>query len=186
LAQAKLSYVSELFDLCARFRCKAFASIINTPMPRPAQAGFLRKDYVYLLERFFYYLEDKSLDICGAIVFDELEKSQSHILVDQMNQYFQRTAKGRARSGQIIPEPFFVHSDLTTGIQIADLILYTLSWGFRIKEMSTPPREELSPFVEQICGLRYKAVREMNGNPNFVIWSFAVINDLRAHDIGEE
>ena len=58
LAQAKLSYVSELFDLCARFRSKAFASIINTDLPRPAQEGFLRKDYVYLLERFFYFLED--------------------------------------------------------------------------------------------------------------------------------
>jgi len=186
LAQAKLSYVSELFDLCARFRCKAFASIINTPMPRPAQAGYLRKDYNYLLERFFYFLEDGNPSICGAVVFDELEKSQSHILVDQMGQYFQRTAKGRAMAGQVIPEPFFVHSDLTTGIQIADLLIYTLSWGFRVREMVAPARDELSPFVDQICGLRYRAVREKNGNPNFAIWSFAVINDLRAHENGEE
>ncbi len=186
LAQAKLSYVSELFDLCARFRCKAFASIINTPMPRPAQAGYLRKDYAYLLERFFYFLEDGDPSLCGAVVFDELEKSQSHILVDQMSQYFLRTAKGRARAGLVIPEPFFVHSDLTTGIQIADLILYTLSWGFRVREMVAPAREELAPFVDQVCGLRYRAIREMFGNPNFAIWSFAVINDLRAHEDGEE
>ena len=42
LAHTKLNYVSELFDLCARFRCKAFASIIHAPMPRPDQADFLR------------------------------------------------------------------------------------------------------------------------------------------------
>ena len=186
LAQAKLSYVSELFDLCARFRCKAFASIINTPDPRPAQAGYLRKDYVYLLERFYYFLEDGNSSLCGAVVFDELEKSQSHILIDQMSQYFKCTGKGRARAGQVIPEPFFVHSDLTTGIQIADLIIYTLSWGFRVREMIAPARDELSLFVDQLCGLRYRAVREMNGNPDFVIWSFAVINDLRARENGEE
>ena len=87
---------------------------------------------------------------------------------------------------QIIPEPFFVHSDLTTGIQIADLIIYILSWGFRVRELVAPARDELSPFVDQICGLRYRAVREMNGNPNFTIWSFALINDLRAHKNGEE
>lgn len=71
-------------------------------------------------------------------------------------------------------------------IQIADLIIYTLSWGFRIRELVTPAREELSPFVDQICGLRYRAVREMNDNPNFVIWSFAVINDLGGRENGEE
>jgi len=186
LGQAKLSYVSELFELCARFHCKAFASIINTNMARVMSAGKLRKDYAFLLERFFYFLEDGNPSLCGAVVFDELEKSQSHILVDQMSQYFRRTTNGRARAGQIIPEPFFVHSDLTTGIQIADLIIYTLSWGFRVKEMVIPARDELSPFVEQICGLRYRAVREMNDNPKFLIWSIAVINDLRAREYEEE
>jgi len=185
LAQAKLNYVDDLFKLCARYRCRAFASIINSDKSRPPQNGYLRKDYVYLLERFFYFLEDIDPSSCGAVVFDELEKSRSHILIDQMSQYFLRTSKGRSRSGQIIPEPFFVHSDLTTGIQIADLIIYILSWGFRVKEMKHPGRIELSSFVDKVCKLRYRAVREMNGKPNFVIWSFAVIDDLRAHEIEE-
>lgn len=186
LSQAKLSYVSELFDICAQHRCKAFASIINTSDPRVVQTGYLRKDYVYLLERFFYFLEDGDPTLCGIVVFDELEKSKSHILIDQMRRYFQNSIKGRSRAGQIIPEPFFVHSELTTGIQIADLITYTLSWGFRIKEMGKPAREELLPFVEQICRLRYRATREVNGIPNFAIWSFAVINDMLAHRYDDE
>jgi hypothetical protein len=52
--------------------------------------------------------------------------------------------------------------------------------------MVSPAREELLPFVDQICGLRYRAVREMNGNPNFVILSFSVINDLGVHEIDDE
>ena len=103
-----------------------------------------------------------------------------------MTRYFLRTAKGRSRAGQVIPEPFFVHSDLTTGIQIADLMIYALSWGFRVRDMLAPARQELSPFVEQISALRYRALREMNGNPNFAIWSFAVINDRRARESGDE
>jgi Protein of unknown function (DUF3800) len=48
-----------------------------------------------------------------------------------------------------IPEPFFVHSDLTTGIQIADLIAYCLSWAYRLAGMSEPARAELAPYIAQ-------------------------------------
>ena len=108
----------------------------------------------------------------------ELEKSQSHILVGQMDTYFKQTAKGRRRARQIIPEPFFVHSDLTTGVQLADLIAYITSWGFRIRGLDEPARVELAPYVDAICQLRHRSTREINGNPNFQIWSFTAINDL--------
>jgi Protein of unknown function (DUF3800) len=133
LAQAKLAYVNEVFEICARFKCKAFASIVKKAAPVPPSSENLRKDYAYLFERFFYFLEETDPSASGIVVFDELERSRSHILVGQMDSYFKRTIKGRQMSGQIIPEPFFVHSDLTTGIQIADLVAYAVSWGFRLK-----------------------------------------------------
>ena len=181
LAQAKLAYVREVFDICARFRCKVFASIVDTNSPRP-NPSHLRKDYAYLFERFFYFLEDKETSASGIIVFDELEKSQSHILLDQMDRYFKLTAKGRQRASQIIPEPFFVHSDLTTGIQIADLVAYIVSWGIRFEGMQEPARAELNDLGNQVCRLRHRAVREVDNNPNYIIWSFSVITDLRAKD----
>ena len=139
----------------------------------------MRKDYAYLFERFFYFLEDSAADEQGIVVFDELEKSKSHLLIDQMHRYFEETAVGRHRASRIIPEPFFVHSDLTTGVQIADLLAYIISWGFRMPRMTKPAREELAPFADQIARLRYLAVRERLGNPEFEIWSFARITDLR-------
>lgn len=178
LAQAKLAYVREVLEICSRFRCKAFASIVNKSSPAP-DPTVLRKDYSYLFERIFYFLEDVGLAALGIMVFDELEKSQSHILLDQMDQYFKLTSKGRARSSRIIPEPFFVHSDLTTGVQIADLVAYIISWGFRLENMTEPARQEMIDLVNQVCQLRHRAVRGVGDNPNFVIWSFAVIDDLR-------
>jgi hypothetical protein len=186
LAQAKIAYVEEALEICARFRCRAFASIVTTDAPRPAASDFLRKDYAYLFERYFYFLEDTDPAALGLVVFDELERVQSHILIEQMNRYFQETWKGRTRASQIIPEPFFVHSELTTGVQIADLVAYILSWGFRIQGMTEPARQELKPLVERVCQIRHRAVRERMGNPNFGIWSIALINDLRAREeIGE-
>ncbi len=184
LAQAKLAYVSELFNICSRFRCKAFASIVSRNAPFTLDNDYLRKDYAYLFERFFYFLEYLRTLCSGIIVFDDIEKSKNLLLVEQMDRYFKRTTKGRQQAGQIIPEPFFVHSDLTTGVQIADLIAYVVSWGFRTGEMTEPKRDELDNLVDQVCRLRYRAIREVGDNPNFVIWSFTgVITDLRPEDM---
>lgn len=179
LAQAKIAYVNEVFEICARFRCKIFASIVSADEISEHSPDHLRKDYAYLFERYFYFLEDIDPISAGIVVFDELEKSQSHILLVQMDRYFKATTKGKQRSGRIIPEPFFVHSDLTTGIQLADLVAYIISWGFRTRELTKPARPELNDFVKLVCQLRHKTMREVNENPEFVIWSIGVIKDLR-------
>lgn len=178
LALAKLDYVGAVFDICREYECRAFASIVETDA-RPTASDGLRKDYAYLFERFYYFLEDNADGEQGVVVFDELDKSQSHLLVDQMHRYFAETAVGRERASRIISEPFFVHSELTTGVQIADLVAYVISWGFRTAQMEKPARPELAPFVEQVAKLRYLAVRNRLGNPGFRIWSFAHISDLR-------
>jgi hypothetical protein len=143
-------------------------------------ANYLRKDYAYLFERFFYFLEDEGSNPSGIVVFDELEKASSHILLDQMHRYFRETAKGRHRSSLIIPEPFFVHSDLTTGIQLADLAAYIISWGVRLGGMTLPARAELEEYGDIVCQMRHFSVRQVGDNPLFRIWSFAIIDDLRA------
>jgi hypothetical protein len=178
LAHAKLNYVKSVFDICLRFRCKAFASIVETNA-HPTTSDGLRKDYAYLFQRFFYFLEDQKPQEQGVIVFDELEKTKSHLLISQTHRYFKDSATGRHRSSLIVPEPFFVHSDLTTGVQIADLIAYCISWGFRTQQITKPLRPELAPFVRQIASMRYNAIRDIDGNPNFSVWSFAHISDLR-------
>ena len=179
LAQAKLSFVREALITMARFHCRCFASIIDRDAPRPA-ANYLRKDYAYLFERIFYCLEDLGEGQFGIVVFDEIEKSSSHILLDQMQRYFRETATGRRRSSRIIPEPFFVHSDLTTGIQLADLSAYLICWGIRLGAMTRPARPELVEYGGLLLGLRHRSVREVGNNPAFQIWSFAIIDDLRA------
>lgn len=180
LGQAKLAFVEHLLELAGRYGVRTFASIVDRDAPRPA-GTLLRKDYAYLFERYFYFLEDQPGDVRGLVVFDEIERSQCHILVDQMSQYVRGTAKGRWRAGRVIPEPFFVHSELTTLIQLADIVAYVVSWGVRFSGMKRPRREELEPFSTGVCRLRHRAVRERLGEP-FSIWSFSTIDDLRPRD----
>ena len=180
LAQAKLEFVHEVLDIARSFECHAFASVVLRGAPR-LQNNALRKDYSYLFERFYYFLEDLGLDAQGIVVFDELEKTQSKILIDQMQEYFLKTARGIQRARQIIPQPFFVHSDLTTLIQVADLVAYIIAWGFRVPgTLDAPARAELNDYVSKIASMRYRAMRNIMGNPHFGVWSIAAIDDLRS------
>ena len=175
LAQAKLSYVSQIFQLAREYHCKVFASIIASTDKIIIDNSMLRKDYVYLFERFYYFLEDKPENPRGIVVFDELDKSASHLLLTQMDKYFKSTEKGRSRSNLIIPEPFFVHSDLTTGIQIVDFVAYLISWSFRVAGLDKPKREELDSYIEQIKLMRYKAIRVIGEIKDRAIWSIAKV-----------
>lgn len=178
LAQAKIAFVERVLELCASYRVRVFSSIVPRDAPRP-QGDFLRKDYAYLFERYFYFLDNQPSQPFGLVVFDELDHSQCHILIDQMSRYFRDTARGRMRAGRVIPEPFFVHSHLTTAIQVADIIAYLMAWGVKLPGMELERREELKPLAELILPLRW-TVPTADGEHRH--WSVKVIDDLRPRD----
>ena len=149
-----LTFVHRVIDLAAGFSVQVLASVVDVAAPRP-EPGRLRKDYVYLFERYFYFLEKLRTRERGLIVFDELDKSQSHILLHQMAAYFLGTQTGRYRSSLIVPEPFFVHSDLTTGVFLADLAAYILGWAWRLGRMNQPRRDELLPFATKLHDMQF-------------------------------
>ena len=179
LAQAKIDYCRFIIEQCATHAVRLFASIVERESPYPAGTG-LRKDYAYLFERFFYFLDAQQEHERVLVIFDELERSQAHLLSGQMSTYFADTRTGQTRAQRIIPEPLFVHSELTTGIQVADLVAYTISWNVRVAQMSMPKRRELDDLGQAVLDLRHRAIRERPGYPDgFAVWSFAVIDDLR-------
>lgn len=174
LGQAKIAFAEHLLELCGQYRVKVFASVVDRDAPRP-RGDFLRKDYAYLFERYFYFLEEQPGNPQGLIIFDELERVLCHILLNQMGEYFRKTANGRMRASRVIPEPFFVHSHLTTAIQVADIVAYIIAWGLRVGTMTRPARPEMSQLAERVRELRYRTHRD----GEHVTWSIAVIDDLR-------
>ena len=173
LGQAKIAYVERVLAIAWDFRCGVFASIVPKEAVRTTD-DYLRKDYAFLFERFFKLLESQATGQRGIVVFDELERSQSHLLIDQMERYFVGTYTGRKRRSRIIPEPFFVHSHLTTGIHLPDLVAYIISWGLRVRGMTVPAREELAPLARATERLGYTMTEGTR-----TVWPFNVLSDLR-------
>ncbi len=156
LGQAKLAFVAQVFELCERHGAHTFASIIDPSVPRPDHDG-LRQDYARLFEHYATFLGEQAGLPQGLIIFDELERSRSHILIEQMDEYFRGSAAGRERAERVLPEPLFVHSDLSTLVQIADLVAYIISWGVRGPGLSRPARAELGQFADAVYRLRHRS-----------------------------
>jgi hypothetical protein len=155
LAQAKIAYCEFALELARIHGAQAFATMAPQEAARPPGGDAMRKDYAFLFERFYYFLNARPGDPMGYLVFDELDKTQSHVLLGQVSNYFIKTRNGRGRARLIIPEPFFVHSDLTTLVQLADIVAYVISWGLRLSGMTLPARPELLPLADCVKRIRF-------------------------------
>lgn len=177
--QAALEFVLEIFKIASSFHVKVFASMVTKDALRSENGDVLRKDYSYLFERFYYYLEDIGQEEMGLITFDELEKTQSRILLNQMHVYFLH-GKGYQRSARIVPEPFFVHSDLTTMIQLTDIIGYCLNWGARFNQkMIEAVRPEIKPYALNALDMQYRGKHSDETGRQWDTYGVIFLDDLR-------
>ncbi|HEX40495.1 MAG TPA: DUF3800 domain-containing protein [Phycisphaerales bacterium] len=174
-----LGFVEKVLDIAAEHGVVVFASVVDIAAAR-VNPELLSKDFVYLFERYFYYLKAMPDHKRGLVVFDELEKTRAQRLIQQMASYFLGTETGRFRSSKIIPEPFFVHSDLTTGILLADLAAYTIGWAWRRGPMSQPCRDELKPFARKLHLMQFEGEKPGDApGEKWRLYGITYIDDLR-------
>jgi hypothetical protein len=147
-AQASLAMADGLFHLLFDHYAVVFASMIPRGTAKPpvgTDSDRLRKDHTFLLERFYYFLEGKKE--MGLLVMDEVEKDADRRFVSRLHGYFTKTGKGNARTHWIVPSPFFVSSDMALPIQVADVVLYAINWGYRHPKephLTGPVRKEIA------------------------------------------
>lgn len=175
LAQAKLHFCARVLELCDAHEVTYFASLVAPRAPRSSPT-MLRKDYSYLFQRLYYFLGQFPDHERGMLVMDELDETEAALLERQMSVYFQRTRFGRRRAQRIMPQPFFVHSNLTTGVQVADLAAYILSWNVRLPGMLTERRPELDDLGATL--LRHNRRYRLEGL-TYPVRSFVFLQDLR-------
>lgn len=166
--QSCLEMARGTFELLRDHKAELFAAAIPRNVVKsadPRTADYLRKDHVFLLERFVYLLEAKRSH--GLLVMDEVEKSADRKFVRQLEAYFSRTVPGRYRTAWIVPTPFFVSSDMAYPVQAADLCIYCINWGFRLRSlgMNEPTRPEIAnefgPWLNQ---LQFRGQGHRDGN----------------------
>ena len=159
----------EIFGLLKRYEAVLLASVIPRGVAKPPfykYDDYLRKDIVFLLKRFFYFLGEKQEH--GILVMDETEKREDQKFVARIERYFTKTTAGQSRTEWIVPTPLFVSSDMTAAVQAADVCIYCINWGFRLprRGMNAEHREEIEGMFEgnlkrlQFRNRRYEGGRE--------------------------
>ena len=155
--QACAFMAAGFFDLLSRHRAKVFASMVPRGGNKGAGADDLdrvRKDQQYLLERYFYFLEDEGET--GLLVLDETDRTDDKRYLRRMERYFSRSVKGRQRAKRIVPAPMFIASDMSYAVQAADIAIYCVNWGFRI-----PERGIDAEIRQEVADLSAKALRKL-------------------------
>lgn len=175
--QASLFMVDGIFECLRRYKAKIFATAIPRGLrlaSTQSEQAWLRRDHTYLLERYFYHLE--ACNSNGILVMDEVEKQNDKRFIARLDRYFMKTKKGKERAKRLVPTPFFVSSDMSYAIQVADVVIYCINHGFRIsgRGMDAPVRDEIeSRFSDQIRGLQYvgQAYHDKKGE---YVWSYGI------------
>ncbi len=158
--QASIEMARRVFDLLQRHNAVLFASAIPRGVKKPRNYqfdDFLRKDHTFLQERFYNFLESKQEH--GLFVMDQTDKTADKRYVRKLQNYYQKTRSGKERTRWIVPAPIFVDSEMSPGVQAADLCLYCVNWGFRRSEwnFSGPKRDDIANEFAGRCGaLQYK------------------------------
>jgi hypothetical protein len=166
--QACLEMARGIFDLVHAHEGVVFAAAIprNVVRPNTFEADeFLRKDHVFLFERFFYFLDEEQSH--GVVVMDESDKMEDGRFVRRMQDYFTKTSVGRYRASRIVPSPLFVASEMSHGVQAADICMYALNVGFRLPKsgMSAEVRMEIAEeFGPWLHSLQWKGVGHRQGD----------------------
>jgi len=158
--QASLLIVGRIFDLLFEYQAKLFAAAIPKgikPPPNHKLSDFLRKDQNFLLERYFWFLEANQEH--GLLVMDQTDKTEDRRFLNRIRDYFEKSQNGRRRAKWIVPTPLFVDSELSAGVQAADICIYCVNWGFRRYEweFSGPSRLDIQQqFGRRCAALQYQ------------------------------
>ena len=178
--QACMAMGRGIFRLLDEHDAVLLASFVPKTIRQPAtyQAGeYLRKDHVFLLQRYYCLLEER--DDTGLIVMDRCEHNLDGDFVDHMRKYFTSTANGRVRATRIVPYPFFVDSHMACPVQVADFCIYCLNTGFRLpnRGLDAPPRQEIvdeyRPWMDK---LQFQG-REVRGTEEYHIYGYCYVPD---------
>jgi Protein of unknown function (DUF3800) len=175
--QACIEMARGIFQLLRDHKAVLFASMIprGTGKSEVPQEDLLRKDQVFLLERFFYFLEAQQEN--GLLIMDGTDKNLDRKFVRKLEGYFTKTNTGRYRTQWIVPTPLFVASDMAYAIQVADVCIYCVNWGFRLPKqgMNEPVREEIEiEFGDWLRRLQFHGQGYRDGNV-FETWGICYV-----------
>ena len=103
-----------------------------------------KKAYEFLLERIEHFMAEYHPKHNALMVMDDTSKELNRA-VAMKHAYFQRAGNQNLQFRHIVEYPFFARSELSNGIQLADLLAYSVYRAFREEDFTYPYFARLLP-----------------------------------------
>ena len=103
-----------------------------------------KKAYEFLLERIEHYMCEYHPKHRALIVMDDTSKELNQA-VALKHAYFQRAGNQNMKFRHIVEYPFFTRSELSNGVQLADLLAYNVYHAFRYENFEYPYFQKILP-----------------------------------------
>ncbi len=107
-----------------------------------------QRAYEFLLERIQNYMSAYHYDQQALIIMDDMDKNLNRAVAMQHASYL-RSGNWNTAFQNIVEYPFFTRSELSNGVQLADLLAYNVYRAFRYENMDYPYFMNMLPYFYQ-------------------------------------
>lgn len=112
-----------------------------------------KKAYEFLLERIEHFMAEYHPKHNALIVMDDTSKELNQA-VAMKHAFFQRTGNQHVNFNHIVEYPFFTRSELSNGVQLADLLAYNVYRAFKEENFDYPYYQLILPnFYKRESGM---------------------------------
>lgn len=138
--------VKVYFDQVSACNAVVMAAVIDKRFLRDhmTHETLHKKAYEFMLERIEHFMTEYHPKHQALIVMDDTSKELNQA-VAMKHAFFQRAGNANMRFRHIVEYPFFTRSELSNGVQLADLLAYNVYRAFKSEDLAYPYFQMLLP-----------------------------------------
>jgi len=158
-------FVSQIVSLCKEVGAVLFAVVQDGTITLASESTRLPSLYRALLWRVNTFMQEKFPQDRGIFFFDGIDHQTNRKVAISFNNFMQRHHWGRAYQN-VLPTPFFCDSEVSPGIQLADVLAYC------VNERYVGRRGSLEEYFQLFRDLSFNY---QNPDENIILWGFSRI-----------
>lgn len=157
-------FVEQLIYLCKEVRLILFAVVQQGTLPLASDSNKLPNLYRALMKRVNTFMEQKHPDSQAKFFFDGIDHQSNRKIAISFNNFMYRHYAGRSFKN-ILPTTFFCDSEVTPGIQVADVLAYCVNQRYG-------GRNDLEDYFRRFRDLTYN---HQDPDEEYTLWGFSQV-----------
>lgn len=183
-------FVDKIMDLVFQIDLNVFAIIMEKPDVNPYfKEGILPKQYFYMLKRIELYCQNHQYPM-AMVIFDEQDRNEDQKISVAFNNFLFQSALGKSFE-KILEIPLFVNSQITPGIQLADLMAGIVRHYYEEELYNKKPEDQFQEWIDKLFNtIKHKTENLREKNTGFKEYGLFTMSkskfSIRPEDMNKE